>query len=185
MQPLRVPLATKIKQQIEKAGYFSRIKLNSIYVPRQLRVQFTAKNRASDAGKPITGAATLFLLPMEHEIDFVASFSMECRGAIVGAWEYAERVAQTQFLLIEPDSAETNVVASTVSRFIRSRVWETQGRLCVIIPAPAKYASSRAIHPAFSSSVAKLASKLLRASRYHMAASKPNAACTARMLALR
>ena len=117
-----VPLATKIKQQIEKAGYFSRIKVNSIYVPQQLRVQFTAKNRASDevaAGKLIAGAATLFLLPMEHEIDFVASFSMECRGAIVGAWEYAERVAQTQFLLIEPDSAETNVVESTVSRFIR------------------------------------------------------------------
>ena len=119
MQPLRVPLATKIKQQIEKAGYFSRIKVNSIYVPRQLRVQFTAKNRASDAGKPTTGAATLFPLLMEHEIDFVASFSMECRGATVGAWEYAERVAQTQFLLIEPDSTETNVVASTVSRFIR------------------------------------------------------------------
>ena len=64
MQPVRVPLATKIKQQIEKAGYFSRIKVNSIYVPQQLRVQFTAKNTASDevaAGKPTTGAATLFL----------------------------------------------------------------------------------------------------------------------------
>lgn len=117
----RSQLHVKVLKQLEKSAYFSKLTLNSIYIPQQIRVQITSRPQGSEEaayGKLLVGAATLFLLPMNQNLDYTASFSVECRGKSLGEWKYEQPVEHTQFLLVEPDAAETNLVESVVSRFI-------------------------------------------------------------------
>jgi len=120
----------EIRDELATSGHFSSIELNSVYIPLQIRVTLTAKPQGSEAesyAKLLVGAATLFLVPLPQNYDYFGEFRVECRGIEHGKWNYQQPITQTQFLFTSPDSGETKVINSFVSRFMHD--WIDSGIL--------------------------------------------------------
>jgi len=111
-----------IVQALMASGLFANAGTNRFDWPQQLRVKIRKRPVGSEgaaAGQLIAGAATLFLLPMKQTYDLSFEFEVECRGQLMGAWTYAHRAEQTQFLLADPHARTQAVVQEAVADFIR------------------------------------------------------------------
>ena len=111
-----------VRQQLIESGLFDDIRLNSPFLPRQIRAHVqgsTTDSAGADVAKLMFNAATLFLVPTSRSMLYTATFSVECRGEIVGKFSYEQMVKTTSFIGIDPTSNERNVIESVVSRLLR------------------------------------------------------------------
>ena len=88
--------------------------------PRQVfHFALMTDSAGADVAKLMFNAATLFLVPTSRSMRYTATFSVECRGEIVGKFSYEQMVKTTSFIGIDPTSNERNVIESVVSRLLR------------------------------------------------------------------